>query len=132
MRMRNVVAGVVLAGLVAGQPVASGAQEQSQGSEFGTVMGAAGVNLLWTPTKFITAGMGLVLGSVVGVLTGGDVRSAYAVWVPTAGGTYFVRPSHLDGTRPLDFFGSDYADRASTNSGVASASSTYDAAYFSR
>jgi hypothetical protein len=131
MRVRRLVAGMVLAGLVAVQPAVSRAAEQSPGAEFGMAMGAAGIDLLWVPVKLVTAGLGLALGGVVGVLTGGDVRSAYAVWVPTATGTFLVTPAHLDGTKRLAFFGSDYPDRASDVRPFG-ASSTYEATYFSR
>jgi hypothetical protein len=130
MRMRSVVAGVVLAGLVAVQPVVSQAEQRSPGQEFGLAMGAAGLDLAWVPAKLVTAGLGLAVGSIAGVLTGGDVRTAYAVWVPTTTGTFLVTPAHLDGTRPLQFFGDDYADRPSEVRTIGG--STYDAAYFSR
>jgi hypothetical protein len=131
MRMRSVVAGVVLAGLVAVLPVSSRAEERTPGSEFGLAMGAAAIDLGWVPVKLVTAGLGLAVGSVAGVLTGGDVRTAYAVWVPTTTGTFIVTPANLDGTEPLQFFGDDYADRPSTVRAIGG-SGTYEAAYFSR
>ena len=63
------------------------------------------------------------------VLTGGDTRAAYALWVPTAGGDFMVRPSHLDGSERLQFFGSDYTDHASTISRQSDGSTIYDATY---
>ena len=86
------------------------------------------MDLVYTPIKVLTAMVGLPIGAMTGVLTGGDVRSAYAVWVPTASGTYFITPAHLEGTEPVQFFGSDYADRPSA-SAEADKGGIYDAMY---
>jgi hypothetical protein len=77
-------------------------------------LGAATANVIYFPAKVVVAAVGGVLGGVTGMVTGGDIRAAYGIWVPTASGTYFVRPAHLDGTLPLEFFGSDYADQPSS------------------
>ena len=97
--------------------------------QFGLAVGAASLNLFYTPAKLLVAGAGLAFGSVVGLLNGGDVRSAYAVWVPAAGGTFMLKPGHLDGTEPVRFFGRDYADRASSAGSVAEAGGIYEAQY---
>src|SRR5438876_296179 len=76
---------------------------------------AAAANLLYLPAKTLVAIGGLGVGALTGLLTGGDIRAAYAVWVPAAGGTFLLTPAHFEGTRPIEFFGSDYADRPSTN-----------------
>jgi hypothetical protein len=90
--------------------------------------------LLYTPAKVIVAVGGLTLGGLTGLLTGGDTRSAYAVWVPVATGTYFLTPSHLDGSEPIEFFGtSDYADTPSTSAAAAmEAGAIYEAEYSRR
>ena len=49
------------------------------------------------------------------LITGGNTRAAYALWVPAASGDYLLTPAHIDGSRPLQFFGSDYADRPTHN-----------------
>lgn len=106
--MRNVVAGVMggLALLLAtAGPV--GAQDWA---EFGRSIALIPLNLFYIPTKAMVAAIGLPIGGLAGVTTAGSVRAAYGVWVPTASGSWVVRPSNLDGTRPLEFFGSDYAD----------------------
>jgi hypothetical protein len=117
---------IALGAMLIARPAA--AQETSPGEEFGLAVGAAAANIFYTPAKVVVALGGLVLGAFTGVFTGGDVRAAYAVWVPAAGGTYLLRPSHLDGTELIEFFGSDYADTPSTAVGPETGV-LYDAQY---
>ncbi len=126
--MRKVLIIFVVAVLVAGRPASSRAQDPA--TEFGLAFGAAGADLAYVPAKLVLATGGLILGTVTGVLTGGDVRSAYAVWVPAASGTYILTASHLDGTVPIEFFGTDYADRPSRAAVAAmEAGGIYEAQY---
>lgn len=127
--MRRMLAGVAMVAAVMGGPVPSLAHQDPLGAELGLAVGAAALNIFYVPTKLTFAGLGLVGGSLVGVLTGGDTRSAYALMVPTATGTFLVRPEHLSGEVPLEFVGADYADRPSTMPAAADAGSIYDAAY---
>ena len=106
----TVVFALVLA--LDGQPALA---THSQAGEAGLAVGAAAANLLYLPAKTLVAIGGLGVGALTGLLTGGDIRAAYAVWVPAAGGTFMLTPAHFEGTRPIEFFGSDYADRPSTN-----------------
>ena len=125
--MRRVLVALVLLGVVLGRPAVLRAE--SPAAEFGLAVGAAAGNLVYLPVKGIVAFGGLVLGSLTGVLTGGDVRAAYAVWVPAASGTYLLTPAHLEGTVPIEFFGSDYADRPSKGTGVTEGRGIYEAQY---
>jgi hypothetical protein len=109
---RRLVISLTVAALLLGRPVHGRAATQAD--EAGWALGAAGLNIFYTPIKVVVAVGGLVLGGVAGLLTLGDQRSAYAIWVPAAGGTYVLRPEHLAGTEQIEFFGSDYADTAST------------------
>ena len=84
------------------------AEDRNPSREFGLAGASVGANLLYTPPKLLTALIGLPVGALTGVFTGLDLRSMYAVWVPTVTGTYFVTPAHLEGTRPIEFFGSHY------------------------
>jgi hypothetical protein len=118
---------MLAAALVLGRPVPG--RTATPGAEFGMAVGAAAANLLYLPGKAIVAAGGLVLGGVVGVLTAGDTRAAYAVWVPAASGTYLLRPANLEGTQPVEFFGSDYADTPSAGPAAAEAGGIYEAQY---
>src|SRR5438093_13508788 len=124
--MRSVLVSLVLLGVVLGRPAQLRAH--CAAAEFGLAVGAAAGNLVYLPVKVIVAFGGLALGSMTGVLTGGDVRAAYAVWVPAASGTYLLTPANLEGTEPIEFFGSDYADRPSTAATVEGAG-IYDIQY---
>ena len=111
-RLTTVTLGLVLATILQARPAGA---THSQVGEAGLALGAAAANLIYLPVKTVVAVGGLGLGALTGLLTGGDVRAAYALWVPTTGGTFLLTPAHFDGTRPIEFFGSDYADRPSTN-----------------
>lgn len=127
MRMRSLIVGVLAGVLLAGRPGAARAHGGAE--EAGLALGAAALNVVYTPCKTMVALGGLFVGGVVGFLTGGDTRAAYAVWVPAASGTYLVKPSMLDGSQPLEFFGSDYADRPSPIASTLESSSIYEALY---
>jgi hypothetical protein len=88
---------------------------------------AALSSVVYFPAKLGVAAVGLVGGGLAGVLTGGDARAAYAVWVPLAGGDYLIRPAHVDGVRPLAVFGTQYDDTPSRYD--ADGSMIYDALY---
>jgi hypothetical protein len=127
--MRRCLGGLVLGIVLVAR--AHPAAAAGPAGEAGLALGSAAINVLYLPAKATLAVLGLAAGSVTGLLTGGDVRSAYALWVPTASGTYLVTPSHLDGRVPLEFFGSDYADRPSEIGG-GEGTTIYDAMYSSR
>jgi hypothetical protein len=124
-RTLSMVAVLVL--LLVGRPAVSHATTDG-GQEFSKAIAAAALDLVYTPAKVLTAIVGLPIGAITGILTGGDVRSAYAVWVPTGSGTYFITPANLEGREPVQFFGSDYADQPSM-SVEADKGGIYDAMY---
>lgn len=126
--MSRLIAASLLIALLLCRPCPSAAHDAA--AEAGLGLSAAVLSVVYLPVKVVIATAGGVVGAATGFLTGGDVRSAYGIWVPTAGGTYFVRPAHLDGTEPFEFFGSDYDDRPSANG--ANEDVFYDAMYESR
>jgi hypothetical protein len=132
MVKRSMLAGLLVAGLVLGRSAPSLADARMQANEAGVALGTAALNLFYTPVKVAMAAIGLPLGSLVGVLTGGDTRSAYALWVPAASGDYALEPATLDEGAPPKFFGDDYRDQPSPLRTGAEATAIYDAAYFSR
>ena len=97
------------------------------GHEAALAVGAALTSLVYFPAKVGMAAIGLVGGGLAGVLSGGDTRAAYAIWVPLAGGDYLVRPSHMDGVRPFAVFGTVYDDTPSRYD--SDGSIIYDALY---
>lgn len=124
--IRRLIAAAVLLGLVASAPPA---RAITQGEEAGRAIASIGMNIFYVPAKAVMAVLGLAAGGIVGIVTGGDERAAYAVWVPVASGTWFVTPDHVDGSRPIEFFGSDYADRPSELGQSEPGRSSYDAMY---
>jgi len=105
------------------------AEQFSPGQEAGWSLGAMGANLGYFPAKFVVASVGALGGGLAGFLTGGNERAAYAIWVPTMGGTWLLTPSNLDGSKPIGFFGRDYADTASSISEDPESSRIYSSRY---
>jgi hypothetical protein len=124
--MRRLTAAVVLLGLVASAPPAGAV---TQGEEAGRAIASVGLNIFYVPAKAVMAVLGLAAGGLVGIVTGGDERAAYALWVPVASGTWFVTPANVDGSKPIEFFGSDYADRPSELGQSEPGRSSYDVMY---
>lgn len=123
--IRTLIVSAVLFGLVAGSRPAAA----TQGEEAGRAIASAALNVVYVPVKAVMAVVGLAAGSVVGLATGGDVRSAYAIWVPTASGTWFFTPAQVEGSKEVEFFGSDYADTPSGLGLGEAGRSSYDAMY---
>ncbi len=101
--------GLVLAMLLGLTSVPAHALTQAEEAAYAII--ATGANIFYVPAKFAVAIGSIPVGGIAGALSGGDVRSAYAIWVPAMGGTYFLTNGHMDGSRPVEFFGYDYADR---------------------
>jgi hypothetical protein len=99
------------------------------GREVGWTLLALVSNIGYVPAKAIIATLGLGTGAIVGLLNGGDERSAYALWVPTASGTFVLTPGHFTGAKPFEFWGRDYDDTPSMRAHDTDASRIYDAKY---
>jgi len=125
--MRKTIASLVVAAGLVATPLA--ARADSPGAELGFSTLAALSNLFYAPAKLVVAAGGFVAGGVAGLLDGGDTRAAYAFWVPTMGGSYFLTADEMDGRKPVEFFGSDYADRPSTYENTHYGCAAYDAEY---
>ncbi len=125
--MKKLIAAVLIAGSMSahGTP----ALAVNAGREVGWTMLAFGSNLVYTPTKAIIATLGLVTGAIVGLVNGGDQESAYAIWVPTASGTYILTPGQFEGVKPFAMWGTDYADTPSLYAHDTDATRIYDAKY---
>ena len=124
--MRKTIVSFMLAASLAAPSVV---RADSQGNEVAFGLTAALCNIFYTPGKAIVAAVGLPVGALAAFATGGDMRTAYSIWVPTAGGTYFLTADMMDGRQPIEFFGSDYADRPSTYGQTHHGSGAYDAKY---
>jgi len=127
--MTRLAIAIVLATAVLGRAVPANAGMHSPGEELGLALGAAAANLFYTPAKAVLAASGMVVGGLTGALTGGDTRAAYAVMVPAASGTYFLRPSNLDGSEPVEFLGTDYGDVPSSRNASTGWGGDYEAQY---
>ena len=72
---------------------------------------ATATNIFYVPLKFTIAVLAMPAGGIAGALSGGDARTAYAFWVPALGGDFFLTNAHMDGSRPIEFWGSAYPDQ---------------------
>ena len=129
--MRRILVGVMLSTLLA-LPTAPARADDTPSNEAGLALVAGFSNLWYAPVKLLMAAGGLVAGAVVSVLSGGNERAAYALWVPTASGTYFLTPDNLTGKAPLQFIGTDYGDTATARGNVGDRTRIYDAMYDAR
>lgn len=77
----------------------------SAGADFGLGLAATGLSLIYTPFRAVYGIVGAALGGLGGWSTGGDLRTAKALWRPTVEGQYYVRPDHLDGRERFRFNG---------------------------
>jgi hypothetical protein len=87
------------------------ARAPTQGEEVFFSVLATAANIFYVPLKVAIALVAMPAGGFAGFASGGDARTAYAIWVPALGGTFFLTNSILDGSQPFEFFGSDYADQ---------------------
>ena len=104
--MRAASVALLVVALVAGSPARADARDA--GREAALAGASVAANLLYTPAKLVMALAGLPAGALTFVCTGLNERAAYAIWVPTIGGTYFITPARLDGIKPIHFIGSRY------------------------
>lgn len=113
MRMRG-IRRVLAAASVAGALLApASARAVTQAEEAALTLAVTWANIFYLPAKAAVALGSIPVGGVAGVLSGGDMRTAYGIWVPAMGGTWFLTNGHLDGSKPLQFFGADYEDTRS-------------------
>ena len=106
-RLAGTVLVAALLSLVSAAPV----RALTQAEEAGFAVLATGVNVFYIPAKLVLAAAAIPVGGLAGALSGGDARTAYSIWVPAMGGTFFLTNSHLDGSKPIEFLGSDYQDK---------------------
>ena len=97
---------LVVVTLVVGSPMRASARDA--GREAALAGASVAANMLYTPAKLLLAIGGFGAGALTFVCTGLNERAAYAIWVPTIGGTYFITPARLDGIKPIHFIGSHY------------------------
>lgn len=87
----------------------------TQAEEALMAVAATWANIFYVPAKTAVAMGSIPVGGMAGLFSGGDKRTAYAIWVPAMGGTWFLTNGHLDGSRQVEFFGADYEDTPTPN-----------------
>jgi len=76
-----------------------------EGDSTGIRIGAGLASLLYTPTKVAYAGLGVVVGGLGWVFSGGEGQVALDIMQPSFRGDYLIRPAHLRGTESIRFVG---------------------------
>ena len=66
-------------------------------------------DVVYVPAKLVYAGIGVLTGGLALGLTGGDSKTAQAIWDPSLFGTYFLTPSMVQGEEPFSFAGAPLA-----------------------
>ncbi len=103
---RSLCAGVVSAAMIVA--LAGPAQAEESVSREGGWGALAGLGtLLYSPTKVVYAGLGMVFGGIAYGLSGGDREVLESVITPAVRGDYVLQPAHLRGEKRLEFFGRD-------------------------
>jgi hypothetical protein len=103
MSKRSGLIALVLAALLCVAPAAHAAMEQDtrdQPSAPGAALGAAAVNIVYFPLRFVVSLVGVELSGTTGWLTGGNVGAAHDVWGVFRGPAY-VSPAVIEGQEPL-------------------------------
>jgi len=80
-------------------------EHHGAGAEFGLGLASVGLSIVYTPFRVVYGLVGAGLGGFGGWATGGDMRTAEAIWRPTVEGHYAIRPDHLDGRERFRFNG---------------------------
>jgi hypothetical protein len=85
----------------------SSSSDQQQGTATGAGMGALSAvsTILYFPFKGACALGGGIVGGLAYLFSGGSEQTAKDIWIPSMYGTYVITPEHLNGERPVRFFG---------------------------
>lgn len=102
--LRSLLASSAAIVLLAGSAHAADESTAEEGG-WGVVAGLG--TLLYSPTKVLYAGCGLLFGSIAWGLSGGDNDVFNAVVTPAVRGDYVLQPAHIQGRERLEFFGRD-------------------------
>lgn len=81
--------------------------EESVAREGGWGVLAGLGTLIYSPAKVVYATCGLLFGGIAYGLSGGDRDVLDAVITPAVRGDYVLQTAHLQGQKPLEFFGHD-------------------------
>ena len=85
----------------------SSSSDQQQGTATGAGMGALSAvsTILYFPFKGAFALGGGIVGGLAYLFSGMSEQAAKNIWIPSMYGTYVITPEHLNGERPVRFFG---------------------------
>ncbi len=90
-----------------GETAAAGESDTWSTVGWGVLTGLA--NVVYVPAKLAYAGIGGLTGGLALGLTGGDTKTAEAIWDPSLFGTYFLTPSMIQGEESFSFAGAPLA-----------------------
>ena len=104
-----IVAFVGLTMIPPGSTLAEDAEAQAVGTDSsegtGIQVASWALTVPYCLGKVVYAVTGAVVGGMGYLLSGGDKKTAQAVWTPSIYGTYILRPAHLRGEEPIHFLG---------------------------
>lgn len=84
--------------------------EEKNSSDTKLKVASGALTLFYLPVKAAYAGLGGIVGGIAYIFSGGNEETAQVVWTPTIKGTYVITPEHLQGEKPVRFFGKEESD----------------------
>jgi hypothetical protein len=102
---RSVQVGVIACALILAAIPAAAKKPDGMAKEAGLGAGSALCTMVWTPLKLTHAALGLVVGGVGFLVTGGDSEVWKRVSSKTFTGDYVITPKILQGKQRLRFSG---------------------------
>lgn len=103
---RSLCAGIASVAMIVAL-AAPATAEESVAREGGWGVLAGLGTLVYSPTKVVYSGLGIVFGGIAYALSAGDRDVWTSVTTPAIRGDYVLQPAHLRGEQPLQFFGRD-------------------------
>ena len=83
----------------------TGGDSREKESSLGLQVASGALSILYTPVKVVYAGLGGIIGGLAYIVTAGNGHVAQNIGDVSLKGSYWVKPSHLEGNEPLRFQG---------------------------
>ena len=103
--MRRRAVALVCAAVFTVSAATASADDAEMAKSAGVGLGSAVATVLYAPAKTFYAFGGILVGGLAYAFSGGDADVARVVLEPSVLGDYVITTQHLEGERPIQFFG---------------------------